>query len=78
MDAAHDAGLRIATAPHASCKAVATNGPKKIALGSARDANGDGTVVLVPKLTAKLGRGTWHVVAACGGANATATISVGA
>jgi hypothetical protein len=72
-----DGGLRVVSASGATCSAVA-KGAKTVSLGSARDTNKDGLVVIVPKLRAKLGAGGWSLVVTCSypGGKATASSRV--
>lgn len=65
VENASGASLRVATAPSAACRAVATRGTKRVDLGQAADGNRDGQVVFPGRLAAKLGRGTWRLTATC-------------
>lgn len=67
-----DGGLRVVAAPGSTCSAVAS-GPATVKLGSAKDTNRDGLVVVVKKLVPKLKAGQWSIVATCSAGGHTAT-----
>lgn len=71
-----DGGLRVVTVPGASCRATARKGTKTVALGSARDGDRDGLVVVVRKLRPRLTPGRWTIVATCTRATARAVVTV--
>jgi hypothetical protein len=73
-----DGGLRVVSAPGASCTATATKGSQTVELGSATDGNRDGLVVVTKKLRPKLGAGIWKLRADCAhpGGRATASSTV--
>lgn len=73
-----DGGLRVVSAPGASCIATATKGSRTVELGSATDGNGDGLVIVTRKLRPKLDAGVWKLRATCShrGGRATASSTV--
>lgn len=73
---ATDGGLRVVTVPGSTCKATARKGTRTVTLGSARDGDRDGTVVVVRKLRPRLTPGRWTIVATCTRATARAVVAV--
>lgn len=73
-----DGGLRVVSAPGASCTATATKGSRTVELGRGLDANGDGLVMVTKKLRPKLDAGVWKLRADCSydGGRATAGSTV--
>jgi hypothetical protein len=72
LTAKSDGGLRVVAAPGSTCSAVAS-GPSTVKLGSAKDTNHDGLVVVVKKLYPKLSAGQWSIVATCTAGGHTVT-----
>jgi hypothetical protein len=65
LDKKRDGGLRVVTAPGATCSAYAQQGAKRVDLGRASDGKRDGLVVVTKKLLPKLGPGSWNLIATC-------------
>lgn len=65
LDKKRDGGLRVVTAPGATCSAYAQQGGKRVDLGRASDGKRDGLVVVTKKLLPKLGPGSWNLIATC-------------
>jgi hypothetical protein len=65
LDPKRDGGLRVVTAPGATCSAYAQQGGKRVDLGRASDGKRDGLVVVTKKLLPKLGPGSWNLIATC-------------
>lgn len=78
LGAKGDGGLRVVSAPGASCSATATKGSQTVELGSATDGNRDGLVIVTKRLRPKLGAGIWKLRADCAhpGGRATASSTV--
>ena len=65
--------LHLAAPVRSSCTAVATGKGKRVPLGAAADADGDGSVLLGGRVGKLLGPGTWQVAVTCKAGAATST-----
>jgi hypothetical protein len=68
--------LRIVTVAGSSCRTTARKGRKTVRLGSARDGDRDGLVLVLGKLRPRLTLGRWTIKSVCTHATARAVVTV--
>lgn len=76
VTAARDSGIRVVTAPRSRCSAIATAGRRRVSFARVADRDGDGEIVLAPRVVRRLARGTWKLAVSCAYSGGTASTRV--